>query len=209
MQTAGRANTRNERGRQMFANAGRADTKRWSAFHSLVCLSLGNKLCGLFFFFWPAEHTNMHRYTHLPKHGCQSSHGWLQEIILSVSAYEHLHHTSCGVFFLFLMRLLLSGPSLIPYGRWGWGCSRLLEWNWSEVYWAWNVVHPKWRNDQERFIIFLTTFVQKFMQKCDDPVFTNMYNTTQQSLKHVEHKPWSWWKTCVSMLWQVLYHLTS
>lgn len=57
MQTAGWANTRNERGRQMFANAGRADTKRWSAFHSLVCLSLGNKLCGLFFFFFDQQST--------------------------------------------------------------------------------------------------------------------------------------------------------
>lgn len=82
-------------GRQMFANAGRAGKKRWSAFYSLVCLSLENKLCGLF---CPAEHTNIQRKTHLPKHGCQSSYGWLQDIILSVSAYEHLHHTSCGLF---------------------------------------------------------------------------------------------------------------
>lgn len=34
--------------------------------------------------------------THLPTHGCQSTRGWLQDISLSVSTYQHLH-TSCGV----------------------------------------------------------------------------------------------------------------
>lgn len=194
----------------MFANAGRADTKRWSAFHSLVCLSLGNKLCGLFFFFLTSR-AHQHAQIHSPSKAWLSKQSWLAARNHSVSQriWTFTSHFLWS-FFLFLMRLLLSGPSLIPYGRWGWGCSRLLEWNWSEVYWAWNVVHPKWRNDQERLIIFLTTFVQKFMQKCDDPVFTNMYNTTQQSLKHVEHKPWSWWKTCVwPQLGLMLYHLTS
>lgn len=89
-----------KRGRQMFANAGRADTRGWSAFDSLVCLSQEKRTL-LCFFLWPSRaHTNIHRETHLPKHGCQSSHGWLQDIILSVRAYKHLNHTYCGVSFL-------------------------------------------------------------------------------------------------------------
>lgn len=42
-----------------------------------------------------------HTHTHLPKHGCQSTHGRLQDIILSVSAYvmnTDFTDTSCGLF---------------------------------------------------------------------------------------------------------------
>lgn len=39
---------------------------------------------------------NIHGQTHLPEHGCRSSHGRLQEITLSVRAYEQKGHTSCG-----------------------------------------------------------------------------------------------------------------
>lgn len=41
--------------------------------------------------------TDGRRRTHLPKHGCQSSHGWLQDIILSVIAFENQHYTSWRV----------------------------------------------------------------------------------------------------------------
>lgn len=59
------------------------------------------------FCFCPAEHTNTHGKTHLPNHGCQSSQGWLQDIILSVSGYEQLNHT---VEILSLIRLLWTDP---------------------------------------------------------------------------------------------------
>lgn len=66
-------------------DAGRADVKRWEL---VSFFGLDLKQQALLLLFGSQRLTQR---THLPTHGCQSTRGWLQDISLSVSTYEHLH----------------------------------------------------------------------------------------------------------------------